>query len=212
MDIHPPEHPIRSMRDFLMQIFTITCGILMALGLEQFVQWRHDEALAAQARADFLSEIAANNTEIRSVLDGEAALDGALRDWISYGEARMQHQAKAPPALAVLEGRGFAQLSTSAWEAAIATQAIAHLRFAETRALFSAYTAQQSLHDLTQRAIEHYVGLGGFGDPTKVPDALMPEELRVLRVNYGYARSIAILAGVVQSKYAAAEAELKRAR
>lgn len=31
MDIHPPHHPIRSVRDFLLQSFTVTCGIIIAL-------------------------------------------------------------------------------------------------------------------------------------------------------------------------------------
>jgi hypothetical protein len=46
MDVHPPEHPIRPLRDFGMAILTVTCGIIIALGLESALQSRHDRAIA----------------------------------------------------------------------------------------------------------------------------------------------------------------------
>ncbi len=34
MEVHPPHQPIHTVRDFLLHIFTITIGLLIALGLE----------------------------------------------------------------------------------------------------------------------------------------------------------------------------------
>jgi hypothetical protein len=70
MDIHPPEHPIRSVRDFLVQMFTVTCGIIIALGLEALVTWRSDASLASVTRADFRAEISENLANLEQVKPG----------------------------------------------------------------------------------------------------------------------------------------------
>ena len=40
MDIHRPK-AAHSIREFLIEIGTIICGILIALGLEQGIEWLH---------------------------------------------------------------------------------------------------------------------------------------------------------------------------
>lgn len=41
MEVHPPEHGIHSLHDFLVHMGTITLGLLIAIGLEQSVEWSH---------------------------------------------------------------------------------------------------------------------------------------------------------------------------
>jgi hypothetical protein len=41
MEIHPPQHGIQSWREFLLHMTTIVLGILIAIGLEQTVEWVH---------------------------------------------------------------------------------------------------------------------------------------------------------------------------
>ena len=67
MDIHPPEHPIRSFRDFAVQIFTVTCGIIIALGLEALVVHRHEARLLRETRAEFSAEIQDSIDKLQSV-------------------------------------------------------------------------------------------------------------------------------------------------
>ncbi|HVG92287.1 MAG TPA: hypothetical protein VNB54_12420, partial [Alphaproteobacteria bacterium] len=41
MEIHHPESPIHSTREFLFHMFTVVLGILIALGMEGVVEWAH---------------------------------------------------------------------------------------------------------------------------------------------------------------------------
>ena len=41
LDVHPPEHTPHSWRDFFIHIATIVLGLLIAVGLEQSVEWLH---------------------------------------------------------------------------------------------------------------------------------------------------------------------------
>jgi hypothetical protein len=50
-DIHPPHSPIHGWRDFLVQLVTITAGLLIALALEGLVEWLNHRHIMHQAQA-----------------------------------------------------------------------------------------------------------------------------------------------------------------
>ena len=74
MEIHPPGH-IQSFRDVAIHLAIVTAGILIALGLEQTVEFFNHRRLVAEARANILSEIRDNKQE----LDKQVALLGRFR-------------------------------------------------------------------------------------------------------------------------------------
>jgi hypothetical protein len=41
MEVHPPHQSIHTWRDFFIHIATIVVGLLIAVGLEQTVEWLH---------------------------------------------------------------------------------------------------------------------------------------------------------------------------
>jgi hypothetical protein len=41
LDVHPPHHPTHTWKDFFIHIATIVVGLLIAVGLEQSVEWLH---------------------------------------------------------------------------------------------------------------------------------------------------------------------------
>jgi hypothetical protein len=51
LDVHPPEHPAHSWKDFFIHIATIVVGLLIAVGLEQTVEWVHHRHQLAEVRA-----------------------------------------------------------------------------------------------------------------------------------------------------------------
>jgi len=50
LDIHLPHKSIRGFSEFLIHLFTITVGLLIAVQIESFVEWRHHLHLAEEAR------------------------------------------------------------------------------------------------------------------------------------------------------------------
>ena len=56
LDVHPPEHTPHSWRDFFIHIATIVIGLLIAVGLEQTVEWVHRRHEIKETREALLQE------------------------------------------------------------------------------------------------------------------------------------------------------------
>ncbi|HEY1529175.1 MAG TPA: hypothetical protein VGH51_23350, partial [Candidatus Angelobacter sp.] len=57
MEIHSPDKPIHSQKEFLFHMFTVVLGILIALAMEGGVEWFHHRALVREARENILAEV-----------------------------------------------------------------------------------------------------------------------------------------------------------
>ena len=140
MDIHAPHHPIESKRDFFLHLFTITCGLLIALGLEGLVEMAHHHSLVVEARANIRRELddnqKATEKDVRSVQEDEARFrknldtERALRD-----NPNMHGTIQAT----------FNWNSTydSAWRTARDTGALAYMPYAEVQRYADVYGQQE---------------------------------------------------------------------
>jgi len=66
MEIHAPERHVQSLPEIALHLAIVTIGILIALGLEQTVEWYRHRELAAEARETILNEIRSNRQELSS--------------------------------------------------------------------------------------------------------------------------------------------------
>ena len=72
LDVHPPEHAAHSWRDFFIHIATIVIGLLIAIGLEQTVEFVHHREQRARLLEDLRLEAEgrirtiANNNRVHS--------------------------------------------------------------------------------------------------------------------------------------------------
>jgi hypothetical protein len=209
MDIHPPEHPIRSVRDFLLQMFTITCGILIALGLDSLVLHRREANLARETRQDFSAEIADNLSKLRSVRALADGNDAWIQTAIAWYDARLKHKSAKEPDANIT--RTFPALRNAAWETALATQAIRLLSFPEAKALATAYNHQVTLTEIIGRARDQWIALSGFAGNA---DDATEEELRSadeqLRVAYAYNKAVTGLEDKLIGEFAVAQKEIAR--
>ena len=110
LDVHPPHQPNESWRGFFIHIATITVGLLIAIGLEQTVEYVHHLSQVEEMKGSLRDEgqdtqraVVENNREIDVTV---ARLDGAID--------RIQASEKVePPAEVIL-----VIPSNSAWNAA----------------------------------------------------------------------------------------------
>jgi hypothetical protein len=77
MDIHKPK-AAHSVREFLIEIGTIICGILIALGLEQGIETIHRQELRREAREAIRGEISRNMDAFRRRDDVQSCIDTRL--------------------------------------------------------------------------------------------------------------------------------------
>ena len=66
MDVHPPHEPIHSARDFFLHLFTITIGLLIALGLEAAAEHLHNRHLLHTAESNLRAELRDNRALLAS--------------------------------------------------------------------------------------------------------------------------------------------------
>ena len=129
MDVHKPK-AAHSWREFLIEIGTIICGILIALMLEQVVdalRWRRETDEASEA---IRKELALDAAALRGLQSQDVCIDkrlALLADW-TQGRARINSAN-----LSSWENRPHLwSLGSSAWDVAKAGGIAAHLPY-ETR-------------------------------------------------------------------------------
>jgi hypothetical protein len=84
LDVHPPHHPTHTWRDFFIHIATIVVGLLIAVGLEQSVEYVHHRHQILEVRDRIHEESEVNRHILLQDLRGltliEARMDRALAE------------------------------------------------------------------------------------------------------------------------------------
>jgi hypothetical protein len=78
MDVHPPHAGIHSWKDFWIHLGTITIGLLIAIGLEQSVEWMHHLHQRHVLEADLREEARKNLI----LMDIDYKYFDAMRPWL----------------------------------------------------------------------------------------------------------------------------------
>lgn len=143
MEIHKPK-AAHSVREFLVEIGTIICGILIALGLEQAVEWAHWRHEVAETREALKAEIAVNLGGEANIQQQEPCIDHRLAELTAWYRTGRGGQLRSEDALA---NRPILwQPLRSVWEVAKSGQVASHLpleerlQFAKLYDRFANYT------------------------------------------------------------------------
>jgi hypothetical protein len=155
-----------------------------------------------ETRKDFAAEISENQQKTQAVHDAAPGEEAWMRAALAYGEARLKHDNSKT--LPDINGRRFLALRNSAWETALATQAVRLLRFDEARALAAAYNDQAALNDVSARARDQWISLAAAGDISNLTDEEIRNALATVRVSYAYTASMEALEGRLIDEYKAA--------
>jgi hypothetical protein len=68
LDVHLPHRPIEGVGEFFLHLFTITVGLLIAVGIEGAVERHQHRELAAEARETMTAEIRKNASNVADAL------------------------------------------------------------------------------------------------------------------------------------------------
>lgn len=155
MDIGRPR-AIRTLREFAVEIGTITLGILIALGLEALLQKHHERRLVEHARVSIRQELEADREALRQTIGQEKATGRVLDQMISDLSAGRRPSDNARLALHRIT---FRTLDTAAWESATATQALNLMPFDQSQVLAKAYATTRNFSGIQEDAARHWVEL-----------------------------------------------------
>jgi hypothetical protein len=185
MHIHVPKMA-HSLREFLVEISTITVGILIALSLEAGVEAWHHHELVEQARANIRRELEDNRNGLaKSLATERIALQGLNR---MSDLVRTTLAGKKPESANFDINIVFIEMRTAAWESTVATQALTHMPYEEAQALALAYSASRTFNGLQQEARKPYIEMAGTlgEDPASMSKEELREAQRAVGINRMY--------------------------
>lgn len=180
LDVHPPEHGINGVRDFMMHLLTITAGLLIAITLEQSVEWMHHRHQRHEAEEKIREEISKNEAlleggaprvmiEMKTISELGSALRGSLdgkQTADRYWDMAF-HEAEVPDA---------------AWRTANSTGVLEYLPYDEVEKFGNAYREQALLQSMEQKAFEDFLELAPYLMPNPNSKTMETKDM-VLRLD-----------------------------
>jgi hypothetical protein len=169
MEIHGPEGPTKSFKDFLIHIVIVTVGILIALGLEGIRETINIHRIVRDARENFRVELKANrgnlDKELKNDAETLARIDRIVADLPELRKNFAQFRARVGE---LFPSEYF--FSSSRWEAALSSGALSHMsvdevnRYASANFLVHAYSNLEAQAGTDWQQLEAFVS--AHEDPT----------------------------------------------
>jgi len=163
MEIHGPEGPTNSFKDFAIHIVIVTIGILIALGLEGIREAVYVRHVVRDARENFRVELQAN----RDHLDRELKHDSEMLANIDQIVANLPKLRKNPAELRARVAKIYPSgyfFSSSRWESALSTGALGHMsvdevnQYAQVNLLVHVYTNLEGQTNTDWQQLEAFFG------------------------------------------------------
>jgi hypothetical protein len=162
MEIHGPEGPTNSFKDFAIHIVIVTIGILIALGLEGVREAIYVRRVVRDARENFHVELIGNrrnlDRELKNDTETLAQLDQIIADLPKLRKDPVEFRKR----VAKVYPSGYF-FSSSRWESALSTGALGHMsvdevnQYAQVNFLVHAYTNLESQANTDWQQLESFV-------------------------------------------------------
>jgi len=175
IDVHAPEHRISGGRDFFLHLFTITVGLLIALGLENAAEAWHHRHQRQEAEQTIQRELVYNKKhliETAFVLQQEME---SLTKAMAYLEARSGNRPASVAGISL--GYTMPHLENASWRTANATAVVQYMPYEYVQRLSEAYDEQELLMKLQTDTLENYIRLNSYIAGKKDASEMAKDEL-----------------------------------
>src|SRR5580698_10612140 len=170
IEVHPPEEKIHGVRDFLLHLFTITIGLLIALGLEGAVERWHHHHQQEEANVNLRQEIRDNQKQLAKSHDAITHEKDNLIKVLAFLDA---HAAGKPYDIhSITLDYTMPALSDASWKTASVTGVLSYMNYDRAQQYATAYHLQDEFMQLQKETLGQYLRLqsyviAGF-DPDKM--------------------------------------------
>ncbi|MEP6618604.1 MAG: hypothetical protein ABJE47_04800 [bacterium] len=186
----PPVRTHKSISDLALESVMIVLSVLLALAASRWAEGRKQQQLTAQALSSFEQEMQANQQKLLAVYPYHQALTAAARRLDSLGTTRTY--AEWQRAVPIWSGFRPPDLTTTAWQTALTTGALANLPYRQVGVLSDTYSLQNKLDAFNGS----YIPLFDFSD------AAMPATIRRMSA---YMQTVVSFESVLLQDYAKAK-------
>lgn len=176
LDVHPPEHKIQGVRDFLIHLLTITVGLLIALGLENATEAMHHRHQRREAEETIRQELQDNREHLIKAQAKMSEEANNLVRVMQYLQARTAGQNPASADLSL--GFNVVDLQTASWRTAAATGVLQYMDYDRAKRLSAAYNVQDTFLQLQNETLDSYLKLNSYIAVSKNPKDLTAEEIK----------------------------------
>jgi hypothetical protein len=152
MEIHPPHAAPRSFKEFLLQLGTITAGVLIALSLEGMLEWNHYRTLVHEAKEMIGRELADNKREVDSAIGSLPQRKKNLDEAIRLASDILATKTSAIRSVNV--GFELPELSSTSWRSAERSGALAHMDYGDVQRYSRVYDFQDIFVARQRQAIQ----------------------------------------------------------
>jgi hypothetical protein len=156
IEVHPPEKPIHGWRDFLVHLFTITIGLLIALSLEGCVELWHHHHLVHEAETSLQTEIKANASELQGALDDVRKEQDLLKQDITI-LTKTADNPKVPNREDMTINFRIRTFADVSWKTAQSTGALSYMRYERAKEYASIYNSQNEIAEAEHQAVRDTV-------------------------------------------------------
>jgi uncharacterized membrane protein YccC len=155
MDVHPPHKPITNASEFFLHLFTITIGLLIAVGIEGAVSYFHHRHLVHEAEATLREEIEHNAKSLSSALDTIHQEQKAINDDLAALKRIQAHPDDEKAQHASLNAQfRMLGLEDTAWKTAQATEALTYMPYDKAQQYSDIYSAQETFTRAEEKQLE----------------------------------------------------------
>jgi hypothetical protein len=203
LDVHPPHGKLHGVGDFFLHLFTITIGLLIALGLEGCVERAHQHHLRDEADATIIQELRDNRKQVDAAQAARAREWTNLRSVLDFIAAR---EANQPYDISKI-GLGFSIISLhdTSWSTAASTGALSFMEYKRVQSFASAYKLQGQFTHLQDEALEEFIELQSYvvagADPMKIPVADLKEAEPTVRHALANIKAMQEIGGDLAKEY-----------
>jgi type II secretory pathway pseudopilin PulG len=125
LDVHPPHHAATTWRDFFIHIATIVIGLLIAVGLEQTVEYVHHRHQLHKAREAIYAEIEAQATRLETAIASTITAEQTMQR--NAAILRTSHDHDSTPTSALIYKWGTPYPRSNAWQDAKADGSVGYM-------------------------------------------------------------------------------------
>lgn len=174
LEVHAPNTRIHGVGEFFLHLFTITVGLLIALGLENAASAVHHRHQRDEAETTIREEmienrehLAESNAAIKSEIDNlNAALD--------FLEARSEGKDASTAGISM--GFSMIHLQNAGWRTAATTGAVQYMNYKMVQQFAESYDLQEVFTGLQNQTLDNYLKLNSHIATAKDAKSLTPQE------------------------------------
>lgn len=214
IDVHPPEHRISGKRDFFVHLFTITIGLLIALGLENAAEAWHHRHQRREAEENIRVELERNRATVKDGLPKVIAETKQMVEVMKILEERSRNSAPEGDISVMAVRFEQSPMNDAAWRTASSTGALSYMPYEEVQRFSGAYKEQEMIDAASRRTLEDYLELGPYWPIWKgetslksLDPATATEALRIARRAIGDLNGMVALAAGADGAYKSALGE-----